>query len=154
MRQHFSIFPATYYEIGSFFLPKTKKSKIKNVVFPTYSIQIQYTTSDSINKILISNLVLLWLQNNYNSSIESIIIISWLIIYFCCHWPSLFHRAVTYALFPSLIHHIYTYIIHYEYAYNYALHILSEEGDQQQLLRVELKLVQLPTNTILVVIDF
>ena len=47
----------------TFFFSKTKKSKIKNIFFLSiYSIQIQYTISDSINRIPTFKLILLWLK--------------------------------------------------------------------------------------------
>ena len=49
--------------------------------------------------------------------------------------------------------YIYTYIIHYAYAYNYTLYVFREEGDHQQLLRAKLKLVKFPTSITVVVID-
>ena len=39
------------------------------------------------------------------------------------------------------------------YAYNYTLYVLSGEGDCQQLLTAELKLVKFPTSTTLIVTD-
>ena len=39
---------------------------------------------------------------------------------------------------------IYTYTIHYAYAYYYNQYVLSEKGDRQQLLTAQLKLAKLP----------
>ena len=44
--------------------------------------------------------------------------------------------------------------MHYAYAYNYTLYLLSKEEDRQQLLRAKLKLVKIPTSTNLVVNDY
>lgn len=37
--------------------------------------------------------------------------------------------------------------MHYAFAYNYTFYILSKDGDLQQLLRDELKLVKIPIST-------